>query len=331
MASKKKTYKPVVPDTSGGSLADYKFNATVNNRRPQTSINTQNAAKAKGPKPPSKKELAADAAYKFLRNDTMSKQSIIDELKYVSDWRNVSGVNAIEAAIKGEGMSTTERITTGLTGIVQGLAFAYTGKPAKPRTVLMHGGPEILEGGVINPAKTATAPKYQHQGTTTAKLNDIELAHIESRSIPQMETNVAALKRDMTTPGTFSYNNPQKTLESISGYERSLAKQRQWLGEAKKNNYFTAVSEAGEAYKSVGATHVFTPEPSQVNTSRLTPGEYQVVGTHKPVKTFPKGKTVAEEFAINKQINDYAAMLRAPQRTIPPVIATIQPKPIKKK
>lgn len=266
----------------------------------------------------------------WLRDNQITPMSIMDELKYISDTGNITGANQIMAAIEGKGMSTKERILTGLTGVVSGIAFAAGSGRPQPKTVLMHGGPAKLEGGVINPAKTATSPKYQHQGTTTSKLNDIELAHIESRSIPQMETNIAALKKDITIPGTFSYKNPQKTLESISGYETSLAKQRQFVGEARANNYFTAVSKAEEAYSHVGATHVITPNPSQVNSSILTPGEYQVVGTHKPVKTFPAGKTVEETAAINKQINDYVAGLRAPKQTIPPVIATVQPKNKKK-
>lgn len=266
----------------------------------------------------------------WLRDNQITRMSIVDEFKSMLDPGNITGANAIEAAIKGEGMSTTERITTGLTGVVQGLAFAAGSGRPQPKTVLMHGGPAKLEGGVINPAMTATSPKYQHQGTTTSKLNDMNLSAIESRTIPQLEKNIAALQKDIKIPGTFSYKNPKQALESISGYETSLAKQRQFVGEARANNYFTAVSEAGEAYTHVGATHVITPNPSQVNTSKLFPGEYQVVGTHKPVKTFPAGKTVEETAAINKQINDYAARLRAAKQTIPPVIATVQPQNKKK-
>ena len=325
MASKKKTYKPVVPDTSGGSLADYKFNATVNNRRPQTSINTQNTAKAKGPKPLTKTEQW------FKENPIPPSMSIVDELKYMADPGNITGANQIVAAIKGEGMSTTERITTGLTGIVSGLAFAAGGKPSNPKTVLIHGGPAKLEGGVINPAKTATTPKYQHQGTTTSKLNDINLENIQTRIIPQAQKNLASLRKDIKTPGTFPNLNKGKTRGQISASKAAIASQEKWLKAAKKDNYFTAVSQAEEAYGSVGAYHVVTPKPSQVNTSNLTPGEYQVIGTQKPVKTFPAGKTTEETFAVTKQVNDYVAMLKKPKRTIAPVIAASQPKPPKKK
>ena len=88
---------------------------------------------------------------------------IVDELKSMLNPRNMTGANSIQAAMDGKGMSTTERITTGLTGVVQGIGFALGGASGKPavqgvantgiparignkirgESVLLHGSPEI--------------------------------------------------------------------------------------------------------------------------------------------------------------------------------------------
>ena len=315
--------------TNGESLFSYKARTT---KTSSPKSQPHNRAKTPTPKSPAKPHNRAktptplNKSQKWLKDNPPNRTGIVDELKSMVDPKNLTGANAIQAAIKGDGMSTTKRITTGLSGVVQGLGFAAGSGQPKPKTVLIHGGPAKLEGGVINPAKTATSPKYQHQGTTTSKLNDMNLSAIESRAIPQAQKNLAALQKDIKTPGTFSNLNKGKTRAQISANKTEIARQQKFLKEAKKNNYFTAVSKADEAYSHVGATHIITPKSSQVNTSGLFPGEYQVVGTHKPVKTFPAGKTVKETAAINKQINDYAARLRAPKQTVAPIVAAIQPK-----
>lgn len=68
----------------------------------------------------------------WLRDNPPNTMGIVDELKSMLDPGNITGANAIEAAIKGDGMSTTKRITTGLSGIVQGLGFAAGGEAGKP-------------------------------------------------------------------------------------------------------------------------------------------------------------------------------------------------------
>lgn len=93
--------------------------------RSKAAVNTQNAAKAKGPKPLTKTE-------QWLKDNPPNRQGIVDEVKSMLSPRNLTGANAIQAAIKGDGMSTTERITTGLTGVVQGLSFAVGGEAGKP-------------------------------------------------------------------------------------------------------------------------------------------------------------------------------------------------------
>jgi len=93
-------------------------------RRSSAAVNTQNTAKAKGPKPLTKAE-------QWLKDNPPNRQGIVDEVKSMLNPRNLTGANAITAAIKGDGMSTTQRITSGLSGVVQGLGFAAGGKAGK--------------------------------------------------------------------------------------------------------------------------------------------------------------------------------------------------------
>jgi hypothetical protein len=140
--------------------------------RSKSAVNTQNAAKAKGPKPLTKAE-------QWLKDNPPNRQGIVDEVKSMLSPKNLTGANAIQAAIKGDGMSTTERITTGLTGVVQGLSFAVGGKAGKPavegikntgvpariankvkgETVVVHGTGRPIVGNTINPrAGSAYSP-----------------------------------------------------------------------------------------------------------------------------------------------------------------------------
>lgn len=115
----------------------------------------------------------------WLRDNPPNTMGIVDELKSMLDPRNMTGANAIQAAIKGDGMSTTERITTGLTGIVQGIGFAMGGESGKPAVegaintgipariankvkgdiVVVHGTGRPVVGDVIHPrAGSAYSP-----------------------------------------------------------------------------------------------------------------------------------------------------------------------------
>ena len=149
--------------TNGESLFSYKARTT---KTSSPKSQPHNRAKTPTPKSPAKPHNRAktptplNKSQKWLRDNPPNRTGIVDELKSLVDPKNLTGANAIQAAIKGDGMSTTKRITTGLTGIVSGIAFAAGSGQPKPKTVLIHGGPAKLEGGVINPAKTATSPKY---------------------------------------------------------------------------------------------------------------------------------------------------------------------------
>ena len=112
---------------NGESLFSYKARTsktptpTPKPRRSNAAVNTQNKDKAKGPKPLTKAE-------QWLKDNPPNRQGIVDEVKSMLSPKNLTGANAITAAITGDGMSTTKRITTGLSGVVQGLAFMAGGK-----------------------------------------------------------------------------------------------------------------------------------------------------------------------------------------------------------
>jgi len=160
---------------NGESLFSYKARTAKTDPKPRRSnaaVNTQNTAKAKGPKPLTKAE-------QWLKDNPPNRQGIVDEVKSMLNPRNLTGANAITDAIKGDGMSTTKRITTGLSGVVQGLGFAAGGKAGKPavegvkntgipariakkvkgETVVVHGTGRPIVGNTINPkAGSAYSP-----------------------------------------------------------------------------------------------------------------------------------------------------------------------------
>tara|TARA_R110000868_G_scaffold397129_1_gene669673 strand:+ start:63 stop:1025 length:963 start_codon:yes stop_codon:yes gene_type:complete len=149
---------------NGESLFSYKARTT---KTSSPKSQPHNRAKTPTPKSPAKPHNRAktptplNKSQKWLKDNPPNRTGIVDELKSMVDPKNLTGANAITAAIKGDGMSTTKRITTGLSGVVQGLGFAAggskgkvgvegvknTGIPArivnkvKKETVLVHGSP----------------------------------------------------------------------------------------------------------------------------------------------------------------------------------------------
>jgi len=130
---------------NGESLFSYKARTAKTDPKPRRSnaaVNTQNKDRAKGPKPLTKAE-------QWLKDNPPNRQGIVDEVKSMLSPGNLTGANAITAAIKGEGMSTTQRITSGLSGVVQGLSFAAGGKAGK---VGVEGvSSAIKTGKIVNP------------------------------------------------------------------------------------------------------------------------------------------------------------------------------------
>ena len=76
-------------------------------------------------------ESPGDAYIRLNKNNN----SFFQEVKSMLDPKNLTGANAIEAALgingKGKGLPITQRVTSGLSGLVQGLGFAMGGEAGK--------------------------------------------------------------------------------------------------------------------------------------------------------------------------------------------------------
>lgn len=201
-------------------------------------------------------------------------------------------------------------ITGGAIGVVKGIgkgtqkiASAYN--QAKSTTtvnnVLIHGGADVLQGGVIN-------PKFV-QGNTV-ELNQQALSRADN-VINQYQKNVNFTKEQVSLPGTYAYNNKSKSLAQIAQGEKAIADTKKWVDIAKRDNYFSAVDDANSAYGFKGAYHVVKPPKQNVSVQFGPSGEYQVAGSQKPVKSFPTtGKTVSQQSDIAKEVNAFANKMR---------------------
>jgi hypothetical protein len=206
---------------------------------------------------------------------------------------------ALDAAITGGAIGVGKVVGKG----VQAISSAY--QQAKATTtvnnVLIHGGANVLEGGVIN-------PKFI-QGNTVA-LNQQALSGSEN-VINRLQKNLNFTKEQVALPGSYAYKNKSKSLEQIAELQQSIASTKKWVDIAKRDNYFTAVDDAQSAYGFKGAYHVVKPPKQNVSVQFGPSGEYQVAGSQKPVKTFPTtGKTVSEQIDIAKEVNTFAQKLK---------------------
>ena len=302
MPPKPKEPWPIPSPNYQGSLGDYKESVSPTRR---------NFARQPTYESP------GDAYVRLNKNNS----SIFQEVKSMLDPKNLTGANAIQSAIQGNGMSTTERITTGLTGIVQGLGFAMGG--SKPKEVLIHGGPAKLKGGVINPKFVKGSTESGTLAGNTAQLNSSSLSMAES-NLSGLTNNINFMKEQMGIKGSFANTNKAETVGQIKNLETKLAHETQWIERAKKDNYYSAVGDANSAYGHEGAYHLVTPSAKNVNQGLGPAGEYQVVGSSKPVKSFStEGKTIAEQNEIAKMVNAYADRLKKP--SIAPIIAASKP------
>lgn len=156
MPPKPKEPWPVPSPNYQGSLGDYKESVSPTRR---------NFARQPTYESP------GDAYVRLNRNNS----SIFQEIKSMLDPKNLTGANAIETALgingKGKGLPITQRVTSGLSGLVQGLSFAAggsagkvgvegiknTGLPArvankvKGEIVVVHGTGRPIVGNTINP------------------------------------------------------------------------------------------------------------------------------------------------------------------------------------
>ena len=206
---------------------------------------------------------------------------------------------ALDAAITGGAIGVGKVVGKG----VQAISSAY--QQAKATTtvnnVLIHGGANVLEGGVIN-------PKFV-QGNTVA-LNQQALSGSEN-VINRLQKNLNFTKEQVTLPGSYAYKNKSNSLAQIAELQQSIASTKKWVDIAKRDNYFTAVDDAQSAYGFKGAYHVVKPPKQNVSVQFGPSGEYQVAGSQKPVKTFTTtGKTVSEQIDIAKEVNTFAQKLK---------------------
>jgi hypothetical protein len=206
---------------------------------------------------------------------------------------------ALDAAITGGAIGVGKVVGKG----VQAISSAY--QQAKATTtvnnVLIHGGANVLEGGVIN-------PKFV-QGNTVA-LNQQTLSGADN-TISRLQKNLNFTKEQVALPGSYAYKNKSKSLAQIAELQQSIASTKKWVDVAKRDNYFTAVDDAQSAYGFKGAYHVVKPPKQNVSVQFGPSGEYQVAGSQKPVKSFPTtGKTVSEQIDIAKEVNTFAQKLK---------------------
>ena len=181
---------------------------------------------------------------------------IVDELKSMLDPGNMTGANAIEAAIKGEGMSTTERITTGLTGLVQGLAFAAGGKAGKPAVEGIKNMeiPSKIESGINKfnqTVNTKTGQTVYVHGSPTSNLKELR----PTTPTDQMEPYVWGQRVNLRTPenaatrmidGREFRPNDFNTVEKVAEYTAGPNIQRGGEG---GSLYVTRFDDASSALK----------------------------------------------------------------------------------
>lgn len=122
-------------DTSGQSLAGFKANNTPAKAQQRRNFAMQPTPLNKG--------------QQWLRDNPPNTMGIVSEVKSMLNPRNLTGANAIQAAIQGNGMSKTQRVTSAVSGVVQGLSFAAGGKGGQ---VAVEGvSSAIKTGKIVNP------------------------------------------------------------------------------------------------------------------------------------------------------------------------------------
>ena len=131
MPPKPKEPWPVPSPNYQGSLGDYKESVSPTRRN-----------FARQPTPLNKGQ-------QWLRDNPPNTMGIVGEVKSMLDPGNLTGANAILAAIKGDGMSTTKRITSVASGIVQGLGFAAGNNAGKAGVEGVSSA--VKTGKIVNP------------------------------------------------------------------------------------------------------------------------------------------------------------------------------------
>lgn len=171
-------------------------------------------------------------------------------------------------------------------GRVVSKAYKAAKKTSSPsRTVLFHGGPVELKGGVINPSFVRGDVSSGRISGNVAALNQQSLdrvPYIRSR----MEDNIKFVENALTDPTYFSPADRVEQMARIKKSREQITRLDTWAEKAKKENYFTGVGSAKETYAHEGAIHVINPKRKDVTTLLGPGGEYQVAGTQKPIASF---------------------------------------------
>lgn len=166
----------------------------------------------------------------WLRDNPIpTPMSIVDEFKSMLDPGNMTGANAIMAAIEGNGMSTTERITTGLTGLVQGLAFAAGGEAGKPAVegIKKMEIPAKIESGInkLNQTvNTKTGQTVYVHGSPVPNLKELNLSPHDQlvwgqRVNPKTPENAASrMLPDGREWKPNDFNTVQQVAETTGGF-----------------------------------------------------------------------------------------------------------------
>ena len=208
----------------------------------------------------------------------------------------------INAALMGAGAGVGAGVGKGAKGLMS--AYGKAKNSVNVGNVLIHGGSEVLEGGVINPSFVRG---------NTIELNNMQLGEIDNKLSAQLK-NINFIKEQMAIPGSFANRNIEESISTISRLEQKLKDTKRWADIAKKENYFTGVQNADEAYAQSGAYHVINPPKQNVTTGFGPGGEFQIAGKQTPVKSFPTtGKTTEEINAMAKDVDAFANKLRQQQ------------------
>lgn len=237
--------------------------------------------------------------------------------QFNAEVKSAIGVNQLAQAITGKSgnqpIGPFERVKQGLYGIGLGVLSAAGGSrrdlvssykdalktSGSQTTVLFHGGPESLKGGVINPSLVRGNASNAATSGNVAALNKLVIESASPAAQSALSRNIEFMKTQLSTPGSYASSNVAATKANIAKSTTQLQQLQEWTSRAAKENYFSAVKDPTSAYAHEGAIHVITPKPRDVVT--LGPsGEYQVVGQQAVRGTFATGGSVAGSAAAQK-------------------------------
>ena len=211
---------------------------------------------------------------------------IVDELKSMLDPGNMTGANAIQAAIEGKGMSTTERITTGLTGVVQGIGFAAGSK----------GG----EVGVKNVTSAIETGKIVNPKALLENIKARERVIIHASPQPGLTELLPNFgSRAMPTENVLFGWNPRKANSGIDAISNSLQYSKPKNGFVKRKIPLPS-QEAQEIYRKQLIDELYPPPPGSIYVAKVPTNATaarvpkKITNSNKMVVSTEPGRVVAE-------------------------------------